>query len=103
MFGKTKNGLAAAGIAALACATPVVAFNIGGNGDMVEHQVNGYLVQKESVEDLAHGIEWCCDIERNAILANDARTVVEKHFDINRVVKDYLGFYNSILNKHGDD
>ncbi|MCU4173842.1 glycosyltransferase family 4 protein [Carboxylicivirga sp. N1Y90] len=87
----------------LACATPVVAFNIGGNGDMVEHKVNGYLAKKQNVDDLARGIEWCCDKEHNAKLANNAKATVEQKFDINIVTKDYLNFYASVLNNEVDD
>jgi glycosyltransferase involved in cell wall biosynthesis len=41
----------------LACGTPVVAFDIGGMPDMIEHQKNGYLAKPYDVTDLAHGIE----------------------------------------------
>ena len=47
----------------LACGTPVVAFDIGGNGDMITHKYNGYLATNPS--DLAQGIKW--------ILAQDAK------------------------------
>lgn len=42
----------------LACCTPIVAFNIGGIPDMVEHQVNGYLAKPFDTEDFSRGIEW---------------------------------------------
>ncbi|NCC33721.1 MAG: glycosyltransferase, partial [Chloroflexia bacterium] len=38
------------------CGTPVVAFNIGGLLDIVEHQRTGYLAQAFGTEDLAAGI-----------------------------------------------
>ncbi len=40
---------------ALACGTPVAAFDIGGNGDMIIHQQNGYLATPFQAEDLARG------------------------------------------------
>ena len=42
----------------LACGTPVVGFNIGGNPDMITHQKNGYLATPLEPEDLANGIIW---------------------------------------------
>jgi len=42
----------------LHCGTPVVAFNIGGMPDMIEHYKNGYLAKYRDVESLAKGIEW---------------------------------------------
>lgn len=41
-----------------ACGTPVIAFNIGGLPDIVEHQQTGYLANAFDTEDLAHGIAW---------------------------------------------
>jgi glycosyltransferase involved in cell wall biosynthesis len=42
----------------LCCGTPCLAFDIGGNSDLVQHKVNGYLAKPESTEDLAEGLEW---------------------------------------------
>jgi glycosyltransferase involved in cell wall biosynthesis len=43
---------------ALCCGTSCVAFNVGGNGEFILHQVNGYLAQPLDVEDLSRGISW---------------------------------------------
>jgi len=59
---------------ALACATPSVAFKIGGMPDMIEHQENGYLAKPFEVEDLARGINWVLeDTERYNQLCIRAR------------------------------
>ena len=41
---------------ALACATPVVAFNVGGIVDMIEHMINGYIAEYMNSEDLFKGL-----------------------------------------------
>ncbi|KXB09319.1 hypothetical protein AKJ60_00460 [candidate division MSBL1 archaeon SCGC-AAA385M11] len=41
---------------ALACGTPVVGFDIGGNKDIIDHQQNGYLARPFDPQDLAVGI-----------------------------------------------
>jgi glycosyltransferase involved in cell wall biosynthesis len=41
----------------LACGTPVVAFNIGGISDMIEHEKNGLLVEETNVNLLANALE----------------------------------------------
>ena len=43
----TEN-LSCAIMESLSCGTPVVAFNIGGNGDMIDHFQNGYLAQEKN-------------------------------------------------------
>src|SRR6202012_4330508 len=41
---------------ALACGTPVVAFNTGGIPEMVDHLQNGYLAEFKSSMDMAKGL-----------------------------------------------
>lgn len=48
-------------VESLACGTPVVAFNIGGMPDMIEHKVNGYLSEPKGPDSLADGIKWGLD------------------------------------------
>ncbi len=80
----------------LACATPVVAFNIGGNGDMIHHKDNGYLAQKENAVDLAKGIEYCCNGNVNENLSLNARKSVVENFGIVPVAKRYKKLYEEI-------
>ena len=55
---------------AQACGTPVVAFNIGGLPDIVEHQRTGYLAEPFETEDLATGIRWVLDHRSQRFLRN---------------------------------
>ena len=48
-----QDNLLNTAIEAQACGTPVVAFNIGGLPDIVEHQCTGYLAKAFETEDLA--------------------------------------------------
>jgi len=43
---------------ALACGTPCVGFAIGGIPEMIDHQVNGYVADYLSAEDLTKGLAW---------------------------------------------
>lgn len=82
----------------LSCGTPVVAFDIGGNADLVEHQQNGYLAKRFEVEDLARGIEWVLsDQERLAALCMRARKKIEEEFILDIIAKKHLDLYGSIL------
>ena len=86
---------------ALACATPVVAFNVSGIPDMVEHKKNGYLARPFDTDDLANGIAWVLkDHNRAQLLSARAREKVEQEFALERVARRYASLYRDILT-HG--
>lgn len=80
----------------LACGTPVVAFNIGGNSDMIDHKQNGYLVSDFQPHDMANGIKWCLDNNINDELTDKARKKVLENFTIEKVSKQYVELYKTI-------
>ncbi len=84
---------------ALACGTPVVAFNTGGIPDMVEHKQNGYLAQFKSSKDFAAGIHYILNSDRKNELAANARKKVLQNFTNEIVAAKYMAVYQSILNK----
>lgn len=81
----------------LSCGTPVVAFNIGGNSDMIDHKQNGYLAQERNAEDLAIGIQWCIEHNADSTLSRNAREKVMKNYTIPIVSEQYNQLYQSIL------
>lgn len=84
---------------AMACGTPVVAFDATGLKDIVDHKENGYLATPYDPRDLAAGIEWIIeDEERNKELSKKARTKVEKEFDIKNIAAQYISLYDRVLN-----
>lgn len=84
----------------LACATPVVGFNIGGNRDMINHKENGYLAEPCESEDLASGIKWCLENNSRNELSEKAREKVLKCFKSEIVAQEYKELYDSILCKN---
>jgi glycosyltransferase involved in cell wall biosynthesis len=91
------ENLANAIIESLACGTPVVGFNIGGNSDMIDHKSNGYLAKPYDSTDLAEGIFWCIDNNKNTTLAISARNKVLNNFTDNEVITKYLDLYSNIV------
>ena len=84
---------------ALACETPVVAFNTGGVPDMVEHKRNGYLAEFKSAEDFAAGINYILNSDKKDELAANARKKVLDNFTNEIVAEKYITVYQSVLNK----
>lgn len=78
---------------ALSCGTPVVAFNVGGNADLIEHNNNGYLAIPFEVEDLAKGIDWVFNAPNYEELKNRAREKVLLEFQSEIVADKYVELY----------
>lgn len=81
----------------LSCGTPVVGFNIGGNGDMIEHKVNGYLAKEKNDADLAEGILWCLENNADKHLNNAARKKVLGEYTYELLCRKYVELYKSLL------
>ena len=57
----------------------VIAFNIGGLTDIVDHLKTGYLAKAFDTEDLSKGISWVLENEQKLFLGKQARSrAVEK-------------------------
>jgi glycosyltransferase involved in cell wall biosynthesis len=81
-----------------ACGTPVVAFNIGGLPDIIDHERTGYLAQPFDVEDLAKGIHWVLnDAERYKVLSHASRKKAVRCFDCSVVAEMYRVAYEQAI------
>jgi glycosyltransferase involved in cell wall biosynthesis len=82
---------------AMACGTPVVAFNTGGLPEMVDHMHNGYLAKFKSSEDIAMGICEVINGGKTAIMRENARQKVLDNYTNATVAKQYIEVYQSAL------
>lgn len=82
---------------ALACGTPVVAFDATGPRDIVTSGETGYLAEPYDPADLRAGIEWVTDNSvRREELARAARADAVKRFDIQTIVDQYITLYEQV-------
>lgn len=94
-----QENLSNAIMEALSCKTPVVAFNVGGNQDLILHKKNGYLANPYDVSDLANGICWVLNHIKSSEIGEMARQYVVNHFSIDIVLPKYIKLYESMLKK----
>jgi len=76
-------------IEALACGTPVVAFNRGAAAEVVRDGKTGYIV--ETVEEMAEALSRI-----GRIRPSDCRRHVEQNFSLDKMVDSYLELYRSL-------
>lgn len=84
---------------ALSCGTPCVGFNVGGIPEMIDHQINGYIADYKSAEDLATGIYWTLFQANTQSLTENARNKVLTHYSENVIAEKYINLYQSKLDQ----
>jgi glycosyltransferase involved in cell wall biosynthesis len=93
-----QDNLPNTAIEAQACGTPVVAFDVGGLGDIVLHRETGWLAQAFDTSGLADGIEWVLgDEARWRALSSAARSRVEGVFSPAAIAMEYANCYGDAL------
>lgn len=80
----------------MSCGTPVIAFDIGGNGDMIDHQINGYLAKGMDSAELAEGVCWCLDNNKSGDLSAKARWKILERFTPEIVASQYSLLYRGL-------
>lgn len=94
----TQENLSNTVMESLSCGTPVVAFNIGGMPDMIDHQSSGYLARAFDPDDLAAGVMWVLENKaRHQMLSQLARKTVVERYALKTVAHQYLALYQDIL------
>ncbi len=80
-------------IEAMACGTPVIAFNRGAVPEIVKNGITGFVVN--SVSQMAKTIEKISEISRK-----ECRKWVEKKFTVQKMAESYEKIYRSIIKKN---
>lgn len=84
---------------AMACGVPVVAFDIGGMSDMIEHGKNGYLARAFDCGELAEGIGFCA--ENRERLGGYAAESVRQKFSFATVGMQYRSLCEGLIKESG--
>jgi len=79
-------------VEAMACGTPVIAFNRGSMPELIRNGINGFLVS--TVEEATDAVGRLGEISRG-----DCRKFIEENFSVERMVSDYINAYEEIVEK----
>jgi glycosyltransferase involved in cell wall biosynthesis len=90
---------------AAAAALPIVTTDVGGNGQLVQHEENGFLIPPESPEDLGEAMLRLMRLpesERRAMGVR-GRELVRSRYSLSRTVELWEEVYRDVLSRKGLD
>jgi glycosyltransferase involved in cell wall biosynthesis len=91
------EGMPNALLEAMACGLPCVATRVSGSEDIIEHGVNGLLVEPEDYENMAKAIvTLLCDPLLASKYGNAARATIEQHYSVEHITNMYMELYQRI-------
>lgn len=93
-----NEGISNTILEAMATALPVIATNVGGNPELVENGLTGYLVQKQNPLALVEAFKNYMDNPDLLISHGKAgRRRCESTFSLQRMTTDYINMYDQLL------
>ena len=82
----------------MACEVPVVASDVGGLPEVIEHGVTGFIHPLDALDDMADSaVQLLADPERRRTMGAAARRRAIERFDAQRIVPMYEAYYAEIL------
>ena len=91
-FGKTW-------VEAMACETPIVCFNNTCVAEIIDHKINGYVVDKINSDELKKGIDWMSEEIGKKNYSNITARDKVVGFDAKNIAKKYIKLYEELLEK----
>ena len=83
----------------MACGTPIVCFNNTSVSEVIDHKINGYIVNKIDSDELKKGIDWMSEEIEKKNYSNIAARDKVVEFDAKNIAKKYIKLYKELLIK----
>lgn len=88
-------------IEALACGTPIVAFDVGGTPEMVRHMETGYLARYKDAQDMAHGLDFILgNGDARERMRQRCREIALAEYSLDLQARRYLDLYEQAIACH---
>ena len=82
----------------MSCGTPIVAFRVGGNSDLIRPKETGYLAEPWNAKEFSRGIiELLEDESLRKLMGENCRRLITDDFSTEKQVDRYLKLYNKLL------
>lgn len=86
-------------IESIACARPAIVFDIGGCGEIIKDNVNGFLIKPFELREFADKvIELLYDGNKLLELSKNARKYAEEKFSIETMSNNYFNLFKKVIN-----
>lgn len=72
----------------LASNVPVITTPVGGNGEVIEHDVNGFIFPTKDAQELSTILEGILNKSKN--IREDVSTKIKEEFSLSRMVRDHI-------------
>lgn len=83
---------------AMACGTPVVVTNVGGNPEIVREGIDGLLTPRGDAAAMADAIlQLLADPERRRTMGQSARDRIAEQYDLADILQQYLALYRKVV------
>ena len=82
---------------AMLCKTPVICFKNTSISEIIEHKIDGFIVDKHNANELKRGIDWMSEeVKSSDALGNKARIKIE-NYDAKLISQKYISLYKKLL------
>ncbi len=84
---------------AMSCGLPIVAFDVGGVAEAVEHEQNGYITNKENTSELITNLNTLFSLSKEEYGRMGEQSIQKVHtrFTLKHMTDAYLAFYASLV------
>lgn len=91
------EGMPNALLEAMSCGLPCVATRVSGSEDIIQHGVNGLLVEPEDYQEMAQALLLLlCNPELTQKYGCSARATIETHYSLEHITDNYVELYQKL-------